>query len=712
MMADRPDPEHPANDTLRACIAQLAERFGVPCGPRQFDSLALDLEGRLPRHQAEAAVELLGLHCAACTPRVLPRGADDFPAIVLLADGAGCVVIHELRDRDALVWRPATNSAAWEPFADIAGAFGGWMATVHGDATSLREGAQPWHASARRHWFWSEVWKLRRRFGSVLVASVLINLLALALPLFSMNVYDRVIPNRAQSTLWVLAIGVMIAFGLDYALRRARTGVIDHLGRDLDLKLSQKIFARILAAPLAERKGNTGNLVARVSEYQIVRDFFTSTTVVLVVDMAFLVLFVVLIAYLAGWLALVPLVAMAVMAVLGLSLQKRVEHSALEAQADHGLQQTLLVESVTGLETLKSVAGEGVMLGRWRRLAELGARSQERLRDVSTTAIGAAATCQQACSVMLVVGGYYEFVAGRITMGAIIAIVMLSSRSLAPAAQLAFLLTRGQQARQTLNALQTLWEGEDERRKGSGTLTPSIRTGEIRLENASFTYPGAAQPAIDGIDLVIRPGERVALIGRVASGKSTLGRLICGLYEPTGGAMLIDGLDSRQYRPNDIRAAFRFVGQDAALFSGTIKDNLSLGSGEASEADMVAALEAAGAEHFLARDEGGFDRMVGEAGGRLSGGQRSFLTIARALVRPSRVLFLDEPSGAMDSQSEKLLVERLSRFLTPEQTLVISTHRPALLSVCDRIVVLDKGRIIVDGPTQDVLSRTGTEIGQ
>lgn len=699
------------NDSLRACIGQLADRFGVPCGPGQFDSLALGPRGRLPLHQAEAALELIGLNVDASRPRKLPRRGDSYPAIVALGEDGDCVVVHEVRDGDALVWRPGSGEAVWERLDELEPHYAGWFASVFGDPTTLREGAQPWQAAARGHWFWSEAWKLRHRFHSVLVASVLINLLALALPLFSMNVYDRVIPNRAQATLWVLAVGVFLAFALDYSLRRARTGVIDHLSRELDLKLSQKIFARILAAPMSERKGHTGNLVARVSEYAIVRDFFTSTTIVLVVDMAFLVLFVMLIAYLAGWLALVPLVAMAVMAVLGLRLRRKVERAVHEAEADHGLQQTLLVEAITGLETLKSVAGEGVMLGRWRRLAELGSRSQARLRDVSTTAIGASATCQQACSVTLVLGGYYEFDAGRITMGAIIAIVMLASRSLAPAAQLAFVLTRGQQARQTLDSLQKLWEGEDERRKGSASLTPSIRAGEIRLEGASFAYPGAAQPALEGVDLVIRPGERVAIIGRVASGKSTLGRLISGLAEPTGGAMLIDGLDSRQYRPADIRRAFRFVGQDAALFSGTIKDNLALGSGDADEASMLAALEAAGAEHFLARDEGGFDRVVGEAGGRLSGGQRSFLTIARALVQPSRLLFLDEPSGAMDSHSEKLLVERLSRFLTPDQTLVISTHRPALLSVCDRIVVLDKGRIVVDGPSRDVLARTGTEMG-
>ena len=714
-MADGPDTPIRGRDSLRACIAQLAERFGVPCGPGQFDSLALDPAGRLPLHQAEAALELIGLDCDPHRMTRLPRQPEHYPAIVALkGDGAAgaedCVVVHELRDGDALVWRPDSGKAVWEPFAGLAEMQGGWMATVLGDPTAIRDAAQPWQAAARTHWFWSEVYKLRRRFGSVLVASVLINLLALALPLFSMNVYDRVIPNRAQATLWVLALGVAVAFAMDYALRRARTGVIDHLGRELDLKLSQKIFAKLLAAPLVERKGNTGNLVARVSEYAIVRDFFTSTTLTLVVDMGFLVLFVLLIAYLAGWLALVPLAAIAVMGVLGLRLQRRVQRAAIEAQADHGLQQTLLVESITGLETLKSVAGEGVMLGRWRRLADLGAQSQERLRDVSTTAIGAASTCQQACNVLLILGGYYLFDAGKITMGAIIAIVMLSSRSLSPAAQLAFLLTRGQQARQSLDALQTLWEGEDERRKGAATMTPQVRSGDIRLENAGFTYPGATQPALAGINLSLKPGDRVAIIGRVASGKSTLGRLLCGLHEPTEGAMLVDGLDSRQYRPRDLRDAFRFVGQDAALFSGSIKDNLLLAHGEASEAELLRTLEAVGAEQFLARDEGGFDRAVGEAGSRLSGGQRSFLTIARALLKPSRVLFLDEPSGAMDSQSEKLLVERLSRFLTPAQTLVISTHRPALLAVCNRIVVMDKGRIVIDGPSSEVLAKAGTEM--
>ena len=219
-------------------------------------------------------------------------------------------------------------------------------------------------------------------------------------------------------------------------------------------------------------------------------------------------------------------------------------------------------------------------------------------------------------------------------------------------------------------------------------------------------------PSLKGINLTIRPGERVAIIGRVASGKSTLGRILCGLYQPTGGAMLIDGIDSRQYRPQDLREAFRFVGQDASLFSGTIKDNLSMGGGLIEDEKLIDALRFVGADQFLSQDEGGFDRGVGESGSKLSGGQRSFLALARALVRPSKMLFLDEPTGAMDIQSEKLFVERLSQSLTPQQTMIISTHRPALFSICDRLIVLDKGQVVADGPRDEIITSAGLRTWQ
>jgi ATP-binding cassette, subfamily C, bacterial LapB len=696
-------------DPLIACLGKVSERYGVAFAPSMLVSLARDPGGRLPLHQTEPALELLGLTCDASRPIKLPKRPSAYPAIVAL-EGEAMAVVEEIRDGDALVWRPGQGESCWESFDQLAKSYSGWLATIFGDPSALRELGAPWDATATGHWFWSELYKLRREFWPVLLASLLINSLALALPLFTMNVYDRVIPNRAQATLWVLATGVIIAFVLDYALRRARANVLDQVGRDLDLKLSQKIYSKILASPLTIRKGHTGNLVARVSKFAIVRDFFASTTVVLIVDLAFVILFLAAIAYIAGWLVIVPLVFTLIMLLQGFRLQRQIVTAAREAQIDHGLQHTLLIESLGGLETLKSITGEGAILGRWRRLAVLGEQSQQRLREINAVAVGLASTFQQMSNIGLIIGGYYLFAAGKITMGAIIAIVMIASRSLAPISQLALLLTRLQQARQVLDSLQALWQQEDERRMGSASLAPKVGSASIKLEDLEFTYPEMETASLSGINLTIEPGDKIAIVGRVASGKSTLGRVLCGLYHPTGGAMLIQGIDSRQYRPQDLRAAFRFVGQDSNLFTGTIKDNLALGAEIVRDEELLEALRKVGADQFLSRDAGGFDRQVGEAGIRLSGGQRDFLILARAMVSPSKLLFLDEPTGSMDSQTEKLFVERISQNMAAGQTLLIATHRPALLGVCDRLIVLDKGRIIADGPRERVIATAGVQM--
>lgn len=699
-----------AGDPLIQCIGELASRYGIAFSPHALDSLARGRDGRLPFHQAGPAIEAAGLDFEEHSRRTLPANEADYPALISRKDG-GPAVVHEAKGSDLLVWTPEEGEARWTARSEVQQDYAGGFLSVFGDPDALREQGSPWHQKGRHHWFWGELRKERKAFRPVLVASAMINTLALSLPLFSMNVYDRVIPNRATSTLWVLGVGVLLAFALEFVLRTARTNVIDQIGRRLDIKLSQKLFGRVLGLPLAARQGNTGALAARVSEYAVVRDFFASTTIVLMVDLAFLVLFVAVIAYIAGWLALVPIVAMALMAIAGFILQRKVADAARDAQADHGLQQTLLVESVAGMETLKSMAGERSMISRWYNLAEIGSQSQVRLKRINSIAVGLASTFQQITSISLVIGGYYLFDAGKITMGAIIAIVMLASRSLAPAGQIAFLLTRARQARQTLETIETLFGVPDERKQGSAMVPAAAKKATLKLDDLSFGYPEAPVAALDRINLTIKPGERIALIGRVASGKSTLGRLICGLYEPSDGALLVNGIDSRQFRPQDLRKSFRFVGQDATLFTGSIKENLALGSPEAGDAQLIEALRMSGAEEFLARDDAGFDRAVGEQGRRLSGGQRSFLSLARAFVSPAELLFLDEPTGAMDAQTERQFVDRLRGSLQEDQTLVISTHRPALFELCDRIVVLDKGKVVADGPKSEILSRASAQGG-
>ena len=690
-------------DPVLDCLSYITREADRPSSPVLLRAgLALSEKGTLPFHQVEPALDQAGMRGEPLNRKLKGWPSRKLPAILEL-EGEQAAVLLDMRDGDAQIYAPGVAEPMWVPARELEAVFTGRAVAVEPDPTREREGERPWDKARRSHWFWSEVWKVRRAFWPVVLAALVVNLLALAVPLFTMNVYDRVIPNKAVSTLWVLAAGVGLALLFDFILRIARAQLIDEIGRKLDAKLSQKLFEKVMNLPMADRQGSTGALARRVSEYELVRDFFASTTVVLAVDITFLLLFLGLITMLAGWLVIVPIVGIFLMFIAGVSLQKSMARAAEDAQADASLQHSVLVESIAGAETLKAVRAEGQMLGRWRRYSQMSAGTQERMRRLTAVAINLAGVSQQMISVGLLIGGFYRFNEGEMTMGAIIAIVMLAGRALQPVGQFAFLITRARQAIATLDSLQTMMEANDERQSAMRSIVPEIRAGSVEFSHVSFRYPGASSDSLADVNLKIRPGERIGVIGRVASGKSTLGRVLCGLYPPTGGTLTIDGLDSRQYHPHQLREAFRFVAQDSELFSGTVRDNLMLGAAQADDAQLVDAVVRSGADIFLSRDAAGFDLAVGERGSRLSGGQRSLLVLARALVRPSRLLFLDEPTGAMDTQTETYFIDHLKNALGPDQTLVVATHRHNMLSILDRLIVIDAGRIIADGPRDEVL---------
>jgi ATP-binding cassette subfamily C protein LapB len=694
-------------DPVLDCLAFLARQADRPSSPVLLRAgLALSDTGTLPFHQIEPALDQIGMRGEPMVRRLKGWPLQKLPAILELEDDRAAVLL-ESRAGDGLVYAPGIAEPMWVALADLEPVYTGRSVFVEADPTRERASERPWDEVRRKHWFWSEAWKVRREFWPVMLAALVVNMLALAVPLFTMNVYDRVIPNKAIPTLWVLAIGVALALAFDFALRLARSRLVDEIGRKLDAKLSQKLFEKIMNLPMAARQGSTGALAKRVSEYELVRDFFASTTVVLLVDISFLVLFLILITVLGGWLVLVPLVGIAAMIAAGMTLRSAMARAALDAQADSSLQHSVLVESIGGLETLKSASAEGQMLGRWRRYSAMSAATSEEMRRLTGVAVNLASLSQQLISVGLLIGGFYQFNEGNMSMGAIIAIVMLAGRAMAPVGQFAFVITRARQALTTMDSLQTLMEQEDERQASARTIVPEIRSGIIELAHVNFRYPAGAKDALSDLNLKIEPGERIGIIGRVASGKSTLGRLLCGLYAPIDGVMTIDGLDSRQYHPHQVRDAFRFVGQDAELFSGTVRDNLMLGAAKADDAQLIDAVVRSGADIFLSRDAAGFDLPVGERGSRLSGGQKSLLVLARALVSPSKLLFLDEPTGAMDTQTEAYFIEHLKTGLVPNQTLIVSTHRHQMLSIVDRLIVIDGGRIFADGPRDKILGSLG-----
>ena len=694
-------------DPVLDCLAFLARQADRPSSPVLLRAgLALSDTGTLPFHQIEPALDQIGMRGDPLVRRLKGWPLQKLPAILELEDDRAAVLL-ETRGGDGLLYAPGIAEPMWVSLADIEPAYTGRSVYVEADPTRERASERPWDEARRKHWFWSEAWKVRREFWPVMLAALVVNLLALAVPLFTMNVYDRVIPNKAIPTLWVLAAGVALALAFDFALRLARGLLVDEIGRKLDAKLSQKLFEKIMNLPMAARQGSTGALAKRVSEYELVRDFFASTTVVLLVDISFLVLFLVLITVLGGWLVIVPLIGIGAMIVAGLSLRRAMGRAALDAQADSSLQHSVLVESIGGIETLKAASAEGQMLGRWRRYSSMSAATSEEMRRLTGVAVNLASLSQQLISVGLLIGGFYQFNQGNMSMGAIIAIVMLAGRAMAPVGQFAFVITRARQALTTMDSLQKLMEEQDERQTSARTIVPEIRSGKIELAHVNFRYPSGSKDALSDLNLKIEPGEKIGIIGRVASGKSTLGRLICGLYAPTDGVMTIDGLDSRQYHPHQVRDAFRYVGQDAELFSGTVRDNLMLGAAKADDAQLIDAVVRSGADIFLSRDAAGFDLPVGERGSRLSGGQKSLLVLARALVSPSKLLFLDEPTGAMDTQTEAYFIDHLKGALAADQTLIVSTHRHQMLSIVDRLIVIDGGRIFADGPRDEILGSLG-----
>lgn len=697
----------PTGDELLDSVAIVAEIFERPFADARIKGgLALGDDGKLPLDQLDQAIHRVGLRCALLNRPLVAWNEHDVPAILFLKSGRPAV-LKKIDAGMCLLRLPGTSADVQIDRESLAELYSGQGVIIRHDPAKDTARERPWDQAKKAHWFWSEVWKERDQYYYVMLASLFINVLAFALPLFTMNVYDRIIPNKAATSLWVLALGAFFAIAVEYSLRLARAGLVDEVGRSIDARLSQRLLDKVLNLPLATQRGGTGALARRVTEYEQVRDFFASTTVVLITDILFLFVFVALIAVLGGWLAVIPFVSMAIMLGIGWVLQRRMSAAVIDAQADASLLQTTLFESIGSLETVKACRAEGRMLGKWRRYSDSNAYTQETMRKLTATAVNLATLCQQGTNIALVIGGFYLFSAGTVSMGAIIAIVMLAGRSLAPVGQLAFLMTRGRQAFVTLNSLQLLMDQADERDKGSRSITPQIRDARLQFDHVGFSYPEVGRETLADISLTIEPGERVGLIGRVASGKSTLGRVLCGLYDPTAGSYSIDGLDSRQHHPHEIRSNLRFVGQDAELFSGTIRENLLIGATEAGDADIIDAVMKSGADSFLGRDATGFDFNIGERGNRLSGGQRSFLVLARALMNPSKVLFLDEPTGAMDTHTEKFFVTRLQTAIMPSQTLIVATHRLTVLGVVDRLIVMDGGRIVADGPRDEILAGAG-----
>ncbi|PPD16131.1 MAG: type I secretion system permease/ATPase [Methylobacterium sp.] len=616
-------------------------------------------------------------------------------AVILASrDGAaGTVSIIDPLEASAIA-RPV-QAAAFEPdYSGYAFFFAPVVGT--GDRGGIRESKPP-------HWFWATLARFRSNYMHIAVAALIINVMALAFPLFVMNVYDRVLPNGAIASLIALSIGVLIAFAFDFALRLVRSRIIDLTSKQVDVTLSSRLFQHILGLKLAVRPSSAGVLATQIREFESVREFFTSGTVISATDLAFALLFIVVMFLIVGPLALIPLLLLPIVLGITYVLQKPLDQAVRSVQAESAARHGILVEAISGLEMIRSLGAENRVQASWERSVAASARAAEKVHHLSTLSLTLTNSAQNIASLLVIIWGVFLVLDNQITMGALVAANMLVGRALAPVGNLAAVLTRGARTIQALRGIDALMALPVERPDGRVFVARTVSEGVLSFEDVTFRYPGAENDALKGVSFAIRGGERVGIVGRIGSGKTTVGKLASGFYEPQAGRVMVDGVDLRQYDPADLRAGIGFVMQDSELMFGTLRDNITIGRPDASDEEVIAAARITGVEAFVRQSALGYDARIAEGGRSLSGGQRQSIALARALIRKPRILFLDEPTSALDLKSEAEFCERIAA-MQDGTTLIVSTHRVSLLRIVDRIIVFENGRVVADGPRDQVLS--------
>lgn len=692
-----------ATDELLACLVILTE---MEHRPFSADSLCAGLplvDNRLTPELFIRAAKRAGI-----TSQVTQRALGDIPVqvlpvVLLLNDNAACILTSIDKDTaQAEVIMPDDKQSRSIPLTELQERYTGYA--IFAQREHSFDERTPEVINVRsRHWFWgamADAWPIYR---DVLLGSFLINLFALVSPLFVMNVYDRVVPNNAVETLWVLAIGVMIAMVFDFIIKSLRGYFIDLAGKKVDVTLSAQIYEKVMGLKMHVRPGSVGAFANNLRAFEGIRDFITSATISTLVDLPFVILFLIVIAWVGGPLVFVPIAGIPIVILYSFfiqnSLQQAVDHTFRGASQKNAM----LIESLTAMETIKALGAEGVMQRKWESAVGYISTWGLRSRLLSSSSVNVATLVQQLSMVAIVVYGVYLIGDGELTTGGLIAAVMLTGRALAPTGQLANLASQYHQSKAGLHSLNDIMKLPVERPLDKNFIHRPAFEGSVALHDVNFTYPNCEEKSLVDVSFTIKKGEHVALIGRIGSGKTTIEKLLMGLYEPQEGAIRIDGIDTRQIDPVDLRRNIGYVPQDVTLFYGSVRENIVYARPNVPDEAVLRAAQIAGVTDFVNRHPMGFEMPVGERGEGLSGGQRQAIAIARALLLDPPILLMDEPSNSMDNSTEEQLKQRL-QDVVKDKTLILVTHRASLLSFVNRLIVMDNGKLIADGPKDDVLA--------
>lgn len=710
--AVHPGSEEPAFDE-REIGDELLECLKTIASFHQHDVSSEALRAGLPLEQGKLtpsvfgrAASRAGLSARIVKSRLSGLNPALFPAILLLEPGRACVLLGlDFKQKKARVIFPELSESDVEISLDEL--YAGYSGeAIYVRPKFLADNASEPDVKKRRdqHWFWGVIRENRRLYRDIVLGSVAINLFAIAMPLFVLNVYDRVVPNQATETLWVLAIGIFIVLCFDLALRLMRSSFVDLAASRADVKLSSAIMAKSLGLRLEERPASTGSFTSTLQSFESVRAFIGSATILGIVDLPFVLMFAAIIALINPWLVLPVLVGIVVVLLYALAAQGKL-HELSQTTWEVGAQRnSLLVESISQLENVKALRAESRIQRHWEKASAFLSKTGAQLKMVSTSVSNVAQWAQHSVAVCVIIVGVYQIIEGNLTQGGLIAAYMLSSRAMAPISQAAALLAQYHQSSTALDSLNAVMDKKVERHEGKAYVEKPSFAGNIRLEKVTLRYPNEERDALKDVSITVKAGEKVALLGRIGCGKSSLNKLVLGFYQPTSGAVLVDNVDIRQLDPLQLRRHIGYVPQDVSLFSGSLRDNIVAGGGSDRVDDdaLLRAIELAGLENLVNSHPHGVDLQVGERGQALSGGQKQSVAIARALVQDPPILLLDEPTSSMDNASEEAFKANLKN-VAAGKTILVVTHRTSLLSLVDRIIVMDAGKVVADGPRDTVV---------
>jgi ATP-binding cassette subfamily C protein LapB len=700
-----PEQADGSSDALLVCLALVAKQLGHPVHvPAMRQGFALDDAGRIPLEAYPDLAHQHGLMAGWSRKRLADIPSYVMPVLVSLVDGRACV-LRAIEGKMAVVWWAESGAQDDRVSLDQLQSLARDEVLVVKLPPKRSDQTLAPMQGAAFSWFWGTLWRFRHFYVESMIATVVANILTLASVFFTMNVYDRVVPTQAYASLWTLAIGTAIAIVMEFIMRWLKARLVDLGGKKADLAINATLLREVMSIRLENRPQSVGTFASSMRDFESLRDFFSSASLVVLADMPFVLLFLGMIAMVGGNLAWIPALAVPLLIAQGLWAQKPLMTAMRANMKEAGDKQSVLVESVLNLELLKAHNAESYLQRRWETSNKAGSDSYKEIRSLTNWIMGFTTAVSQMVTVAMVVVGVYMIHANTLTLGGLIASVILAGRAIGPLSGVMSLASRYQQAVQSLETLDGLMKRPRDRVVGRTYVVPEKIAGGLEAQAVEFGYPGEhAIPVIKRLSIKVEPGQRLALLGRVGSGKSTLLRLMAGLYTPLGGSVRLDGVEMQQIEPAEVRSCMGYVGQDPQLFMGTLRENMVLSETWISDAKIIEVLKAMNLYELVASHPRGLDMPITEAGGGLSGGQRQLLSIARMMLRDPQLVFMDEPTANMDGNTEAHVIRVLNEWLKG-RTLMMSTHRPQLLEWADTVAVIEAGQCVLIGPKQEMIDK-------